>query len=69
MNPIKSRKEIITDMCYTWRHDFGLERDPNNPLSSGMTLAERDRLWLNMAQVFDNSVMPYVTLKEKETNG
>jgi len=54
---MKTREEIINSMCYTWRHDFGLDKD-HDSLSSGMTAIERVLLWNAMAQIFDNDISP-----------
>ena len=53
---MKTREEIINSMCYTWRHDFGLDKDHNS--TSGMTAMERVLLWNAMAQIFDNDISP-----------
>lgn len=60
-----NRNRIITNMCYTWRHDFGLLKDNTDCpfdfgqiVSSGMTKQEQETLWNNMAQVFDNDIAP-----------
>jgi len=64
----KTREQIITSMCYTMRHDYGLEKDIGNgfisALSSGMTKDEREALWREMAQIFDNDIAPYMEFKE-----
>lgn len=65
---MKSREEIITSMCYTWRHDYGLVKHPDPggytfPLESGMTEIERQALWKNMAQLFDNDIAPHMEFK------
>lgn len=60
-----NRNEIITNMCYTWRHDFGLDRQDDNPLSSGMTKDERSMLYLKMQQVFNNCIEPHMEFKNK----
>ncbi len=57
---MKTREEIINSMCYTWRHDFGLDKD-HDSLSSGMTAMERVLLWNAMAQIFDNDISPLLT--------
>jgi len=54
---MKTREEIINSMCYTWRHDFELDKD-HDSLSSGMTAMERVLLWNAMAQIFDNDISP-----------
>jgi len=46
-------------MCYTYRHDYGLNRrDDDPPWVSGMTDFERQGLWRTMAQIFDNDIAP-----------
>ena len=61
---MKTRDEIITDMCYTYRHDYGLNRsDDDPPWVAGMTDSERKGLWRTMAQIFDNSIAPYMEIK------
>lgn len=65
---MKTREEIITSMCYTYRHDYGLEKDLGNgfisELSAGMTQLERELLWRQMAQIFDNDIAPHMEFKE-----
>lgn len=63
---MKTREQIITAMCYTQRHDYGLQKDKDPagysfPYSSGMTDEEREFLWREMAQLFDNCISPYMT--------
>jgi len=61
---VKTRDEIITDMCYTYRHDYGLNRsDDDPPWVAGMTENERKGLWQTMAQIFDNNIAPYMEIK------
>ena len=58
-NKMKTREEIINSMCFTWRHDFGLDKDPDDDsIASGMTAIERVLLWNAMAQIFDNDISP-----------
>ncbi len=69
---MKTREQIITDMCFTIRHDYGIIKpepehnaaegifDIANLLNSGMTDTERTALWNQMAQVFDHCIAPYV---------
>jgi hypothetical protein len=74
---MKTREEIITSMCYTMRHDYGLIKesmsfDGNtaneifafNRLTSGMYSGDREALWLQMAQIFDNDILPYMEFKK-----
>jgi hypothetical protein len=63
---MRNRKDIITSMCYTMRHDYGLSRpvDSPFPLTSGLTDQEREALWNQMAQMFDNNIAPYMEFRE-----
>ena len=65
---MKTREQIITSMCYTMRHDYGLEKNIGNgfisAFSSGMTKEEREALWRQMAQIFDNDIAPHMEFKE-----
>jgi len=68
---MKTREQIITSMCYTYRHDYGLTKhsDPggyNFPLESGMTPEEQEALWRQMAQIFDNDIAPYMEIKDAD---
>ena len=65
---MKSREEIITSMCYTFRHDYGLTKnaDPAGytfPGTAGMTPEEQKFLWGQMAQIFDNDIAPNMRFK------
>jgi hypothetical protein len=63
---MKTREEIITEMCYTYRHDYGLTRNDDDPTwVAGMTDNERKGLWLTMSQIFDNNIAPQMKMKEK----
>jgi hypothetical protein len=65
---MKTREEIITSMCYTMRHDYGLDKSEGEgfagALSAGMTKTERAFLWNQMAQIFDNDIAPYMEFRE-----
>ena len=71
---MRTREQIITSMCYTYRHDYGLtisEDDKMYTLNSGVTELERKAIWNNMAQIFDNDIAPYMDFKhaiQKETS-
>jgi len=59
-----NREEIIISMCYTYRHDYGLNRDPTDPpWCAGMTPTERIGLYNTMAQIYDNNIAPLVEAK------
>jgi hypothetical protein len=56
---MKNKEEIVNSMCYTWRHDFGLDKSPDASIfESGMTPIERQHLWNTMAQIYDNNISP-----------
>ncbi len=38
---MKTREEIITGMCYTFRHDYGLDKSEY----TGMSKEEREQLY------------------------
>ena len=62
----KTREQIIHSMCMTWRHDYGLiNNDKTSPLDAGMADKEREILFNNMAQVFDNDIAPYMQFKRE----
>ena len=65
---MKTREDVITSMCYTMRHDYGLGRpvDSPFPFSSGLTDREREALWRQMAQLFDNDIAPHMEFKKYE---
>jgi hypothetical protein len=70
---MKTREDIITSMCYTWRHDYGLVKYPDPggydfPGTSGMTQDERRALWHSMAQIFDNDIAPHMEFRGKDGN-
>jgi hypothetical protein len=56
---VKSREEIITDMCYTYRHDYGLDKLPSDPpWTAGMTPDERKGLYNTMSQIYEHNIEP-----------
>lgn len=60
---MKTREEIINNMCLTFRHDYGLrisEDDRMYSLMSGMTEREAQELYNAMAQIFDNDIAPLI---------
>ena len=72
---MKTRDQIITSMCHTWRHDYGITKDwPCDEasyasiLTAGMTPDERKSLWRQMAQLFDNDIAPHMEFKAVATS-
>jgi hypothetical protein len=66
---MKTREQIITSMCYTWRHDYGLKKQehdgPGEFISAGLTDQERNLLWRQMAQLFDNDIYPNMEFRNE----
>lgn len=64
-----TREKIITQMCYTYRHDYGLRRGGAQPGSKwyqgGISDEEAEQIWNQMAQIFDNCIAPHMTFKEE----
>lgn len=64
---MKTREEIITSMCMTYRHDFGLDRHPDDAaFVSGVTGSQRKAIWNQMAQIFDNDILPYMIFRQDD---
>jgi hypothetical protein len=62
----KTREQIIHSMCMTWRHDYGLiNNNKTFPFEAGMADREREILFSQMAQIFDNDIAPYMKLKRE----
>ena len=56
---MKSKEEIIHDMCMTYRHDYGLRKQDNEPSwTSGMTESDARMLYRTMEQIYDNDISP-----------
>lgn len=67
MNKKINRETIITSMCFTYRHDYGLDKPKEfvGMFGSGMTDEERKYLWNQMAQIFDNDIAPVMEIKKE----
>ena len=65
---MKTREDIIRSMCYTYRHDYGVERQehdgPGGLIPMGLTEQQRQRVWDQMAQMFDNDIAPHMEFKK-----
>ena len=58
---MKSKEQIITDMCYTYRQDYGLDKIPTDPSwCAGMTPEERKGLYNTMRQIYENNIEPLI---------
>jgi hypothetical protein len=67
---MKTKQDIITAMCFTFRQDYGLPKETIRvegqavPIgSSGMTQDEQDNLYRSMLQLYNNAIEPYMVLK------
>lgn len=57
-------------MCQTYRHDYGLDKDPNDPSwVAGMTQQEREGLYRTMEQLYEHHIKPIVNHYEALRNG
>ena len=65
-----TREEIITNMCYTYRHDYGLRKlDSDPPWTAGMTESEAKMLYKTMEQIYDNDIAPILKHYEELYSG
>ncbi len=63
------KQKIIFDMCMSYRHDFGLRKEPNDPpWTAGMTPEERKGLYNTMAQIYDNNIAPIMEIKNDKSS-
>jgi len=69
---MKTKEQIIHDMCYTMRHDYGLristEDRETRVFISGMTDDEAKFLYNQMKQLFENSIEPYIVVKDQDND-
>lgn len=56
---MKTKEEIVYDMCMTYRHDYGLRKQPNDPpWTAGMTEEDAKSLYRVMEQIYTNDIEP-----------
>lgn len=56
---MRTKQEIIYDMCMTYRHDYGLRKNPNDPpWVAGMTEEDAKNLYKVMEQIYNNDIEP-----------
>lgn len=60
---MKTRNQIIYDMCLHVRPDFGTIKVPGTKLDSGMTPSEQKQLFDQMAELFDKCIGPHMDFK------
>lgn len=65
-----TKHDIIIDMCYTYRHDYGLTKHPEDPSwVAGMTDEERLGLYKTMEQLYEHHIKPVKEQLEQLNNG
>jgi len=69
---MKTKHEIITAMCFTFRNDYGLPKEnvrvngQDIPIgSSGMTDSEREILYNTMSKIYTNAIEPNMVLRDE----
>ena len=56
---MNNREKTIHDMCMTYRHDYGLRKQPDEPSwTSGMTEEDAKMLYKTMEQIYTNNIEP-----------
>jgi len=66
---MKTKEQIITDMCYTYRHDFGLRKEESDKsLSSGLTEQAAKTLYKQMEQIYNNDIEPILNHYQGKEN-
>ena len=61
------REDIITNMCLTYNHAYCLDTKPDdtiNIFNCALTQSEKNFLWRQMAQLFDNNIKPFMDFKK-----
>ena len=58
---MRSKEEVIHDMCLTYRHDYGLRKTKDDPpWTAGMTEEDAIMLYKVMEQIYNNDIAPLV---------
>jgi hypothetical protein len=56
---MNDKEKTIHDMCMTYRHDYGLRKQPDEPSwTSGMTEEDAKMLYKTMEQIYTNNIEP-----------
>jgi hypothetical protein len=54
-----NKEQIIYDMCMSYRHDYGLRKEINEPSwTAGMTEEDAKMLYKTMEQIYNNNIEP-----------
>jgi hypothetical protein len=55
----KEKIKTIHDMCMTYRHDYGLRKNKDDPSwTAGMTEEDAKMLYKTMEQIYTNNIEP-----------
>ena len=68
---MRTREQIIHNMCMTYRHDYGITISEDvrmYTLNSGVAEQERKQIWNTMSQIFDNDIAPYMEFKNESVS-
>jgi hypothetical protein len=58
---MKTKEQIIHDMCMTYRHDYGLRKTDGEPnWTAGMTEQDAKMLYKTMEQIYNNNIEPII---------
>jgi hypothetical protein len=56
---MKQKTEIIHDMCFSYRHDYGLRKESGDPnWTAGMTEEDAIMLYKTMEQIYNHNIEP-----------
>lgn len=48
------KRDLAIAMCLTWRHDFLLQKDPQDPYQNGLTPEEQEGYIQRMLQLIEH---------------
>ena len=66
---MKTKEEIINSMCLSYRHDYGLRKEPGEPnWTAGMTEQDAKMLYKTMEQIYNNNIEPIIEQLKGKTN-
>ena len=58
---MRTKEEIIHDMCMTYRQDYGLRKELTDPpWTSGMYEQDAKMLYKTMEQIYNNDIEPII---------
>jgi hypothetical protein len=59
---MKTKEEMIYDMCLTYRHDYGLIKLSEYD-TCGVTQEEQREIWHLMEQIYETCIEPYIRIQ------